>query len=325
MKIDLELKNKIKELIINSNKYLRTEDILEMLNIKEGRVYLSYRGINTTLINKECGFIRREKSKRIISKKPSLSKDEVIDKIKRSILIENRYVHRNELHSKYKIWSDTLTYYDIDTHFINIEMGYYKDTPQSKINKRKLYEDIKEYIIREDRYICQQEIVDVFKVSLGFLTQGPIDTILLNSELGFYNDSSYFENKVLNVLRKYYTYIVTEKTFKDCRSEKGHLLRFDFFIENKLLLEADGSQHWNTSHRFYSDSGIINDTIKNKYVLENRIPLIRIPYSGRYTEENYIEQVLLESLKSLVTTTGLEITNVKVRKALGLDNQQPSS
>lgn len=35
-----------------------------------------------------------------------------------------------------------------------------------------------------------------------------------------------------------------EKIFKDCLSPKGHPFRFDFYVDNKYLIEYDGEQHF---------------------------------------------------------------------------------
>ena len=79
------------------------------------------------------------------------------------------------------------------------------------------------------------------------------------------------------------------------------------------------------THRFYSKDSILRDTIKSEYASKNNYTLIRIPFKGRWdTTFKNIENILLESLKSLITTKQLETTNLKVLEALGLGNQQPS-
>lgn len=78
----------------------------------------------------------------------------------------------------------------------------------------------------------------------------------------------------------------TEKTFLDCRSPKGNLMKFDFYIENKYLIEFDGEQHFLPEKFNYSIDGEkkLNcqkeyDEIKNKWCKEKNIILIRIPYT----------------------------------------------
>lgn len=79
--------------------------------------------------------------------------------------------------------------------------------------------------------------------------------------------------------------------------------RFDFFIENKYIIEFDGSQHffwhngstWNNEENFYITRK--HDLIKNKYCFDNNIPLIRIPYDVEYT----IDDLKLETTRFLLT------------------------
>lgn len=73
-----------------------------------------------------------------------------------------------------------------------------------------------------------------------------------------------------------------QKTFDDLRSEKGFLLKYDFFVDNKYLIEFDGEQHYKSvslySHDNY-DYRKQNDQKKTDYAKQNSIPLIRIPYT----------------------------------------------
>lgn len=82
-----------------------------------------------------------------------------------------------------------------------------------------------------------------------------------------------------------------EHTFDDCVNERK--LRFDFAIykDGKIskLIEYDGIQHFKPTfgRKSYEDTRR-NDQIKNKYCLENEIPLLRIPY----TDFDNLESVL---------------------------------
>ena len=73
-----------------------------------------------------------------------------------------------------------------------------------------------------------------------------------------------------------------EKTFNTCLTNKNRLCRFDFYVDNKYLIEFDGLQHfkatngWNTQEHFIQIQE--NDEIKNQWCKNNNIPLIRIPY-----------------------------------------------
>lgn len=80
------------------------------------------------------------------------------------------------------------------------------------------------------------------------------------------------------------------------------LLKFDFYINNKYIIEYDGEQHfkyrnegWNTYEHLQKTRE--RDLIKNKYCFDNNIPLIRIPYDADYT----IDDLKLETTRFLLT------------------------
>lgn len=71
-----------------------------------------------------------------------------------------------------------------------------------------------------------------------------------------------------------------EKTFLNCifPDTKG-LARFDFYINNKYLIEFDGEQHYDITNPWYSEINKKHDEFKTKWCIENNIPLIRISYN----------------------------------------------
>ena len=70
-------------------------------------------------------------------------------------------------------------------------------------------------------------------------------------------------------------------------------LRFDFFINNSLLIEYDGEQHF---FPVYGEDAfkttIKHDDIKNKYTKENNIRLFRIPYWKKKNITKILETIL---------------------------------
>lgn len=75
---------------------------------------------------------------------------------------------------------------------------------------------------------------------------------------------------------------VREKTFNDCKG-KIRCLPFDFYLPNhNLVIEYDGKHHFEIVDAFGGKRGFNdirkNDKIKNNYLLENNIKLLRIPY-----------------------------------------------
>lgn len=98
--------------------------------------------------------------------------------------------------------------------------------------------------------------------------------------------STYLSNNSINYISQY--------RFKNCKNIKE--LPFDFYIEDKLLIEFDGEQHFKPVKVFGGEDGFDkrkkNDTIKNKYCLDNKIPLLRIPY----WEKDNIEYIICNTL-----------------------------
>ena len=89
-----------------------------------------------------------------------------------------------------------------------------------------------------------------------------------------------------------------QKTFETCRNPvTNKLLRFDFYIENKFLVEYDGKQHFETNGGWSTNEKLADtirrDQYKNQWCKENNIPLIRIPYTKLDTL--CIEDLMLET------------------------------
>lgn len=111
--------------------------------------------------------------------------------------------------------------------------------------------------------------------------------------------------------------------FNDCRNTAP--LPFDFaVIEDgnvKVLIEYDGEGHFKP-FRYSKDEEVMlkklkhaqkNDQIKNKYCIENRIPLIRIPYWEYENVTEILHQVL--EYFNIINKTG-NISETWVRKHL---------
>lgn len=104
---------------------------------------------------------------------------------------------------------------------------------------------------------------------------------------------------ITNILQSHNIPHKVQKTFDTCRFiDTNSKARFDFFINNKYLLEFDGSQHffaggtdWNTEENFQKTQE--HDEYKNQWCKDNNIPLIRIPYTKLNTL--CIEDLMLET------------------------------
>lgn len=83
----------------------------------------------------------------------------------------------------------------------------------------------------------------------------------------------------------------------------GTNAKFDFFVENKYLIEYDGETHysanlhgWHTPVQLQAQQE--RDAIKNQWCIENNIPLIRIPYT--HLKQLTIEDLKIETTKFLI-------------------------
>ena len=115
--------------------------------------------------------------------------------------------------------------------------------------------------------------------------------------------NSYGELKIKYLLEEANISFVQEKSFKSCTfKETGKRARFDFYVQNKYLIEYDGIQrfesysfsNWNESLEKRQEK----DNFKTSWCKKNNIPLIRIPYT--HFDELKLEDLLLTTSKFLV-------------------------
>lgn len=105
------------------------------------------------------------------------------------------------------------------------------------------------------------------------------------------------ESKIKQLLEDNNIYYEHQKTFKDCRYEDtGSLVKFDFFVDERYIIEFDGRQHfeydesgWNSKENFEKTKE--RDTFRDKWCKDNNIPIIRIPYTK--LKELTIEDLIL--------------------------------
>lgn len=78
---------------------------------------------------------------------------------------------------------------------------------------------------------------------------------------------------------------------------------FDFYIDNKYVIEYDGETHYQYNLHGWHDEEQLKaqqerDVIKNQWCKDNNIPLIRIPYT--HLKDLCIEDLLLETSKFII-------------------------
>lgn len=89
-----------------------------------------------------------------------------------------------------------------------------------------------------------------------------------------------------------------EQTFNGLKYGSKGRPRFDFFVNDKYIIEYDGQQHFKQS--IYSedfDDVRARDLNKNQYCFNHNIPIIRIPYDVDYN----IDDLKLETTRYLLT------------------------
>ena len=91
--------------------------------------------------------------------------------------------------------------------------------------------------------------------------------------------TSFGEDKIKKILTEAGISFTTEQKFQSLGQ-----YRFDFYVNNKYLIEFDGEQHFSAQggSGWFTTEAVEKtqqrDKIKNEWCLENSIPLLRIPY-----------------------------------------------
>lgn len=130
---------------------------------------------------------------------------------------------------------------------------------------------------------CKCDCGNYKKVYTNLLTQGKVKSCgcLI----------SYGEEIIKDILILNKIPFEQQKTFETCRfPDTNALAKFDFFIDNKYLVEFDGKQHFGLGGWGEDFEKIkARDEYKNNWCKENNMVLIRIPY-------NEIEKINLDKL-----------------------------
>lgn len=109
------------------------------------------------------------------------------------------------------------------------------------------------------------------------------------------NFKSINEREIGKLLDKHAFPFEPHKTFSDLIDEA--FLPFDFFVDNKYVLEYDGEQHFKQISFYDYEYTHKHDLMKNEYCFTHNIPIIRIPYDTEYT----VDDLVLETTRFLLT------------------------
>lgn len=144
---------------------------------------------------------------------------------------------------------------------------------------------------------CQCECGNIYYTDINSLNSGKTSSCgCLGCSKG-----EFYIAKLLNERNIFFE---KEKTFNSCRfPDTNKLARFDFYVDNKYLIEYDGEQHfiyrnkgWNNKENFIKTQE--RDIYKNQWCKDNNIPIIRIPYT--HYDNLCIEDLLLETSSFIV-------------------------
>lgn len=283
---------RIEQIITEAGTWISSNKIARALGISFPM--LKVYGINTDDICKRLGFPRKSFQ--------GLRSQDGYDYIlqghlavyREAIKKSGKSVTVNSLAALIGVPSRTVHSLGIDPVSIHAEFGIeYDDLGKDRPDLDLIKESLREYILRKNRYVTSMEFSSEsgFSKSSVFRAVGSVEDF--NRELGFDRGNMGFEGHVLDVISEVFpdTKIERQKTFPDLVYKKA--LRFDFWLsEYGLLVEADGPQHdlteVDSEHHFYSPEVSIRDSLKDKYALENGIPLIRVKWSLNFNKTVFL-------------------------------------
>lgn len=111
------------------------------------------------------------------------------------------------------------------------------------------------------------------------------------------------EQKIKDILTKYKIPFEEQKMFDSCRfQDTGRMARFDFYVNNKYIIEYDGQQHFKSVEYFGGNDALKrtkqHDKYKNNWCKKHKISIIRIPYT-RF-EELCLNDLLLTTSQYII-------------------------
>jgi hypothetical protein len=154
-----------------------------------------------------------------------------------------------------------------------------KTTPQFISESKQIHKN--KYSYSECKYVGYNIPVTIICLKHGKFEQKP--TNHLQGKGCPICKESKGENSVRTFLNENNIKFEKEKTFTKCKGSR-QVLPFDFYLpEHNILIEYDGRQHFEPVDAFggeiqYEETKK-NDSIKNDFALENKIPLYRIKYN----------------------------------------------
>lgn len=116
--------------------------------------------------------------------------------------------------------------------------------------------------------------------------------------------SSQGELKITSLLNELNIEFVFQKTYENCKSNKGRILRYDFYIPSyNLLIEYQGEQHYQIPYKTFGGLSKNqaedlfkrtqeNDLLKKEFALDNEIGFLEISFDQYKNIDNILKQRL---------------------------------
>ena len=177
----------------------------------------------------------------------------------------------------------------------NLKLGRglnFQNLTGQKFGKLTVIERVEDARGGQVQWLCQCDCGNQSTVMAENLKKGNTQSC------GYCNENSHGNIKIEAILKENNIPFIREKRFESCKDKT--YLPFDFYVNNKYLIEYDGIQHfkitgWGADN---FESTQLHDKIKNQWCKDNNIPLIRIPYT--HYEDLCLDDLLLDSSQFIV-------------------------
>ena len=162
---------------------------------------------------------------------------------------------------------------------------YYKDITNQRFGKLIALKPTSERLHNNVVWECLCDCGNICYKPASLLIDGSIQSCGCLKSKG--------EELIIHLLQLNNINFECQKKFDDCRSINNSYYYFDFYVDNKYLIEYDGQQHFfQTGWENLKDIQK-RDSEKNEWCKKNNIPLIRIPYT--HYNELCLNDLLLET------------------------------
>ena len=140
------------------------------------------------------------------------------------------------------------------------------------------------------QWLCKCDCGRYTKVLASNLTSGNTQSC------GLCGVNSHGNLKIDKILTEANIPFEREKRFNSCKDKTT--LPFDFYVDDKYLIEYDGNYHYDNTGLYNTENVQKHDKLKTQWCKDNNIPLIRIPYT--HYDNLCLDDLLLETTKFLI-------------------------